>query len=85
MQPQPLADVHPFSTTLHEWKNGIQVDCGPIWKWEDIEAAVKRWPHHSATTLEAIEILNEDIGYQQKAVFCRVSPGRSWNTHGPQN
>ncbi len=62
MQPQPLADVHPFATTLHDWKNGIQVDCGPVWKWEDCEAAVKRGPHHSATTPEAIELLNDDIG-----------------------
>ena len=72
MQPQPLADVHPFATTLHEWKNGIQVDCGPIWKWEDCEAVVERGPHHSATTPEAIKLLNDDIGYQQKAGFCRV-------------
>ena len=72
MQPQPLANIHPFSTTLHEWKNGIQVECGPDWKWEDCVAAVERGPHHSATTPDAIELLNDDIGYQQKAGFCRV-------------
>jgi hypothetical protein len=64
--------VHPFATTLHEWKTGIQVDCGPTWKWEDCEAAVERGPHHSATTPEAIKLLHDDIGYQQKAGFCRV-------------
>jgi len=69
MQPQPLADVHPFATTLHEWKTGIQVDCGPIWKWEDCEAAVERGPHHSAATPEEIKLLNDDIRYQQKAGF----------------
>jgi hypothetical protein len=42
------------------------VDCGPDWKLEDCEAAVKRGPHHSATTPEAIELLNDNIGYQQK-------------------
>jgi len=72
MQPQPLADVHPFATTLHEWKNGIKVDCGPVWKWEDCEAAVERGPHHTATTPEAIDLLHTDIDYQQKAGFCRV-------------
>ena len=72
MQPQPLANVHPFSMTLHKWQNGIQVDCGPNWKWEDCEAAVKRGTHHSATTPEAIELLNDDISYQQRAGFCRA-------------
>ena len=63
MQPHPLANVHPFSTTLHEWQHGIQVDCVPTWKWEDCEAAVEFGPHHSATTPEAIDLLNDDIGY----------------------
>jgi hypothetical protein len=31
MQPQPLADVHPFTPTLKEWRHGIEVDCGPDW------------------------------------------------------
>jgi hypothetical protein len=29
MQPQPLADVHPFTHTLKEWRHSIAVDCGP--------------------------------------------------------
>jgi hypothetical protein len=61
MQPQPLANVHPFLMTLHKWHHGIQVDCGPDWKWEDCEAAVKRGPHHSATTPEAIELFKTTI------------------------
>jgi hypothetical protein len=31
MQPQPLAEVHPFTPTLHEWQQGIEVNCGPNW------------------------------------------------------
>ena len=72
MQPQPLANVHPFMTVLHEWQHGILVDCGPDWKWVDCETAVKRGPHHSATTPEAIKLHNNDISYQEKAGFCRV-------------
>jgi hypothetical protein len=26
MQPQPLAGIHPFSSTLQEWERGIPVD-----------------------------------------------------------
>ena len=40
MQPQPLADVHPFTPTLKEWRHGIEVDCGPDWTWDVIKAAV---------------------------------------------
>jgi hypothetical protein len=29
MQPQPLAEVHPFTPKLWEWHHGIPVDCGP--------------------------------------------------------
>jgi hypothetical protein len=29
MQPQLLAGIHPFLSTLQEWERGIPVDCGP--------------------------------------------------------
>jgi hypothetical protein len=31
MQPQPLSEVHPFAPTMHKWRHGIKVDCGPDW------------------------------------------------------
>jgi hypothetical protein len=40
MQPQPLADVHPFTPTLKKWRHGIPVDCGPDLDWDVITAAV---------------------------------------------
>jgi hypothetical protein len=72
MQPQPLADVHPFAPTLHEWQQGIKVNCGPEWDPATIKAAVERGPHPSAMTPEAIALFREDIGYQEKAGFCKV-------------
>jgi len=72
MQPQPLADIHPFSKTLHYWQQGIQVDCGPNWTWEACKAAVERGPHPSAATPDSIKLFSEDIGYQEKAGFCKV-------------
>ena len=72
MQPQLLADVHPFSETLKEWQQGIKVDCGPDWKWEDCVAAVERGPHPSAITPESIALFVDDIGYQERAGFCKV-------------
>ena len=50
MQPQHLAEVHPFIQTLHEWKEGIEVDCGAEWEWSTIEEAVLRGPHPTACT-----------------------------------
>jgi hypothetical protein len=29
MQPQPLAEVHPFTPTLKGWRHGIDMDYGP--------------------------------------------------------
>jgi len=53
MQPQHLADVHPFVNILHEWKEGIEVDCGTDWEWATIEEAVLRGPHPTACTEES--------------------------------
>ncbi len=63
MQPQPLADVHPFTPTLKEWQHGIEVDCGPDWAWDVIEVAVARGPHPTACTAEAIALFEDDIKY----------------------
>jgi hypothetical protein len=72
IKPQPLAEVHPFTPTLKEWQHGIEVDCGPDWAWDVIEAAVARGPHPTATTPDAIALFKEDIAYQVKAGFSRV-------------
>ena len=53
MQPQHLAEVHPFVKVLHEWKEGIEVDCGEDWEWATIEEAVLRGPHPTANTPES--------------------------------
>jgi hypothetical protein len=72
MQPQPLANVHPFTLTLKEWRHKIEVDCGPNCAWDVIEAAVARGPHPTACTAKAIALFKEDIEYQQLAGFCKV-------------
>jgi len=72
MQPQPLAAAHPFTPTLKSWRHGIEVDCGPDWSWDVIEAAVARGPHPTALTPDDIAHFEEDIAYQVKASFCKV-------------
>ncbi len=72
MQPQPLADAHPFTPILKEWRCWISVDCGPDWTWSDIEAAGSRGPHPTAHTPAAFALFAEDIAYQVKAGFCLV-------------
>jgi hypothetical protein len=72
MQPQPLAEVHPFAPTLKEWQHGVEVDCSPNWAWDVIEATVAKGPHPTATTPEAIALFKEDIAYQVKVGFSRV-------------
>lgn len=85
MQPQPLANLHPFTPVLHDWKHGIEVDCGPEWKEEVIEAAVVRGPHPSALTPQAIELFAEDIGYQERAGFCKVVTWEELKLTHPKN
>ena len=70
MQPQPLAEVHPFEPTLRKWQQGIPVDCGSDWARSVIDAAVERGPHPTACTPESIALFAEDIEYQIKAGFC---------------
>ena len=72
MQPQPLADAHPFTPTLKSWRSGINVDCGPEWTWDVVEAAVARGPHPTAITPDSIALFKEDIAYQVKAGFSKV-------------
>ena len=72
MQPQPLSEVHPFATTLKQWRHGITVDCGQDWSWDVIEAAVERGPHPTACTPTAHSLFREDIAYQVLAGFCKV-------------
>jgi hypothetical protein len=72
MQPQPLAEVHPFAPTLRKWQQGIPVDCGSDWDWSVIEAAVECSPHPMARTPQLIALFIKDIKYQIKACFCRV-------------
>jgi hypothetical protein len=69
MQPQPLADVHPFTPVMNKWRQGIKVDCGPDWSWDDIEVAVARGPHPTTSTPEAVMLFADDIAYQVKAGF----------------
>jgi len=72
MQPQPLADGHPFVDTLREWQKGIGVDCGADWSLDSIMTAVERGPHRSAITPESLALFKEDIAYQVTAGFCEI-------------
>jgi hypothetical protein len=85
MQLQPLADVHPFTPTLKEWRHGINVDCGPDWTWDVIKAAVARGPHPMACTPKAIALFKDDIEYQRQAGFCKVIPWEELKRLRPVN
>jgi hypothetical protein len=86
MQPQPLAEVHPFVPTLRKWQQGIPVDCGLDRDWSVIEAAVDLGPYPMARTPELIALLFiKDIEYQIKAGFCRVFPWEELKRPLPAN
>ncbi len=85
MQPQLLAEVHPFTPTLHKWQQGIEVNCGPNWSWDAIEAAVAQGPHLTASTPEALQVFEEDINYQVRAGFCKVISWEDLRKLRPKN
>jgi hypothetical protein len=85
MQPQPMAEVHPFAPTLRKWQQGIPVDCGRDWERSVIEAAVDRGPHPTARTPKSIALFVKDIEYQIKAGFCRVFLWEDIKHHLPAN
>jgi hypothetical protein len=75
MQPQANISQRPFYPTLQQWSSvGCPVDCGPDWKWETIEEAVRRGPHKSAMDPESLLTAQEDIAYQVQAGFCQIYP-----------
>ena len=85
MQPQRLAEVHPFAPTLQRWRHGISVDCGQDWSWDVIESAVMRGPHPTARTMDAHSLFKEDIAYQVTAGFSRVMLWDEINRMRPRN
>ncbi len=85
MQPQQLADVHPFTLTMKQWRHGIKVDCGPDWSWDVIEAAIEWGPHPMACTSDAHDLFKEDIAYQVTAGFSKVMLLEDLRRLRPQN
>ncbi len=71
--------------TLKEWKHGIEVDCGPDWTWDVIEAAIVQGPHPTACTPKAIALFEEDIEYQRQAGFFKVIPWEELKWLRPPN
>ena len=86
MAPAPCVDFHPFTKTLHEWENGVPANCGLDWTWDTVETAVKRGPHKSALTPEAMSVMKTDVACQVKSgcanvhvlnEMCRLKPKTS--------
>ena len=75
MQPQPLAAAHPFTPTLKSWRHGTEVDCGPDWSWDIIEAAVARGPHPTASTPAAIALFPPPSSNYNKPSVLGVAHG----------
>ena len=73
MQPQDLASrVLPASIceTLHQFASeGVPTDCGPEWPQDVKEHALEGGPHASAMSPENVELIWDDIRYQEKDGF----------------
>lgn len=80
-----VAERHPFGATLKEWERGVPVNCGPDWKREAIDEAVRRGPHVSALTPDARQLVMEDVMYQVEAGFSEIVLWDSIKDNPPSN
>ena len=73
MDPQKLAMQHEAGELLKDYADhGCPVDCGADWSIEHIEALLRRGPHKSATSQEAIDAFKNEIGDKIKNGYSRV-------------
>ncbi len=75
MQPQQLAkDLLPAKLykQIHDMALGCKAECGDPWTPDVIEAARKAGPHVTAGDTDSIDLVWEDVTYQQKAGFIRI-------------
>ena len=54
---------------------GCRADCGPPWTEEVLNQALARGVNPSAQDPEAVQVLWEDLTYQQEAGFVTIVPG----------
>jgi len=77
MQPQQIAkDLLPAKLykQIHDMALGCKAECGDPWTPDVIAAARKAGPHVTAADEDSIDLVWEDVTYQQKAGFVRIVP-----------
>ena len=73
MLPRNFALTHPAANLITEWAdNGCPVDCGDDWTYDHIITALKRGPHKSAKSKEAIQALQDETNEKVKSGYARV-------------
>ena len=75
MQPQQIArDLLParLYKQIHDMALGCKAECGDPWTPAVLEAARKAGPHITAADADSIELVWEDVTYQEKAGFIRI-------------
>ena len=76
MQPQPLAErllpAEEYERLLKFAQEGCPAECGPDWDDDVIQAARQAGPHVSALDPDNLDLIWEDITYQQKAGFVSI-------------
>ena len=87
LQPQDLARrLLPEETyrTLHEFAtHGVPTDCGSPWPLNVIEAAKHAGPHVSALLPDNVNLIWDDVQYQQQAGFVKILSATELFDAGP--
>jgi hypothetical protein len=89
MRPQELASrLLPASIceTLHQFaSDGVPTDCGPEWPQDVKKHALEAGPHTSAMSPENIELIWDDIRYQEKDGFVHIVTEEQLGEISPPN
>ena len=72
VRPTSFAQKHPAAALLDAYSDGCPTNCGPDWTQEHIEAALRRGPHPSALSQEAIAALHQETNEKVKSGYARV-------------
>ena len=73
VQPRHQALEHPAANLIGSYaKHGCPVDCGPKWSRDHIEAAIRRGPHPSAHSRDAIQALHDETNDKVANGYAKI-------------
>eukprot|EP00957_Ditylum_brightwellii_P091708 6983280-Ditylum_brightwellii.AAC.1 len=86
MRPWSVATAYLQARKLSKWAlHWCKVDCCQPWSQSVVSMAVQQGPHVNALSPEAMALVQEDVQYQVKAGFCKVTKWEDLKAKWPKH